>query len=120
MSNLYEKAGGAHKLRRVLEDFYERLFADLMIGFLFAGKDKERLIQKELELVSEFLGGDLRYSGRPMRAAHEKLPILGGHYHRRLQILRETMADHELPKEVQEQWLAHTESLKDQVLRSRT
>jgi hypothetical protein len=42
---------GADKLRAVIEDFYARIFDDVMIGFLFAGKDRRRLIDKEYELT---------------------------------------------------------------------
>ena len=54
MSDLYQRIGG-DELRRVIEDFYGRVFADPMIGFLFAGKNKERLIHKEWELVAGLL-----------------------------------------------------------------
>lgn len=110
---------GPEKLRAVLEDFYDRVFADVMIGFLFAGKDKQRLIDKEWEFTAQMLGADVTYTGRPMREAHAASPILGGHFERRLQILRETLADHAVAPEVQARWLAHTEALRPQVTRDR-
>mgnify|MGYP001592958013 CR=1 FL=1 len=83
---------GADGLRRVIADFYDRLFADVMIGFLFAGKDKQRLIDREYEFTAHFLGADVAYTGRPLRQAHARSPILGGHFERRLQILRNTLS----------------------------
>ena len=50
---------GADSLRRVIEVFYERLFADVMIGFFFHGKDKKRLIEKEFELTARILGASI-------------------------------------------------------------
>ena len=50
---------GAAKLREVLTDFYDRVFGDVMIGFMFEGKDKARLIEKEYELVAALLGADI-------------------------------------------------------------
>ena len=113
------EGGGAQEIRRVLEEFYERVFADLMIGFLFRGKDRHRLVEKELELTLEALGADVPYTGRPLRAVHAPLPILGGHFLRRLQILREVMAEHGLPRPVQEAWIRHSEALRDQVTADR-
>ena len=52
------------RLRVVIEDFYSRLVDDVMIGFLFAGKDRARLIAKETEFTARFLGADLPYTGR--------------------------------------------------------
>ena len=110
-SNLVELAGGRDKLRVVLEDFYDRVFDDAMIGFFFKGKSKARLVEKELELSLGFLGESVPYTGRPLREAHSAHRIMGGQFGRRLQILKETMADHGLPDEVKTAWVEHTEAL---------
>jgi len=109
------RAGGPDKLRALLQDFYERVFADVMIGFLFRGKDRVRLVDKELELVLSVLGADVVYTGKSMRAAHAPLRIFGGHFERRQQILRETCDAHALPPDIRDLWLAHNESLRSQV-----
>lgn len=111
---LYDKIG-PDRLRAVITDFYARVFDDVMIGFLFAGKDRKRLIDKEFEFTAQFLGGDVRYTGRPMRAAHARVPIMGGHFDRRTRILEETLADHGVDQDVRESWLRHLEALRAQV-----
>jgi len=112
---LHLLAGGKAKLRPLLVDFYERVFDDVMIGFFFKGKDKERLVEKELEFALKLLGAGTEYTGRPIAEAHSAHRIFGGQFARRTQILRETMADHELPVPVREAWLKHTEGLRAQV-----
>jgi len=112
---LHELAGGEAVLRPLLEDFYDRVFDDVMIGFFFKGKDKVHLVQMELELALHLLGSDVEYTGRPLPSAHAPHPILGGQFDRRTQILRETMADHDLPAEVQAAWIEHTERLRSQI-----
>lgn len=113
---LYRLAGGESTLRAVITDFYDAVFSDLMIGFFFAKSNKARLIEKELELISEHLGAPgVHYRGRELREAHQAHPIMGGHFERRLQLLREAMARHALPVEVQEAWIAHAEGLRDKV-----
>jgi len=116
-NDLHVRAGGPEKLRALLEDFYDRVFADAMIGFFFQGKDKARLVEKELELALGFLGADVPYTGRPIREAHAAHRIMGGQFGRRLQILKETMADHGLPEDVQRAWVEHTEALRSLVTR---
>lgn len=111
---LFEKIG-AEKLRAVIEDFYGRVFGDLMIGFLFEGKDRQRLIDKEWELTAQLLGADVTYSGRPMRQAHAGSPIFGGHFERRLQLLRQAMAAHDVDPEVAQAWIAHQQALRPQI-----
>ena len=106
---------GPEKLRAVIADFYDRVFSDVMIGFLFQGKRKQTLIDREYEFTANLLGGDVKYTGRPMRVAHAQSPIFGGHFERRLQILREAMRDHGVDPEVQQVWLDHSYALRDQI-----
>ncbi len=113
--SLVALAGGEEALRSIVVDFYERVFPDVMIGFLFKGQDKARLVQLELEFVIDMLDGTERYTGRSMPEAHAKHPILSGHFNRRLQILRETLAENQVPEAVQERWLEHTISLRGQI-----
>ena len=116
---LFDRIGG-EALRAVLTDFYERVFSDPMIGFLFAGKNKQRLIQKEWEMTARLLGAsEVAYTGRPMPEAHARSPILGGHFERRLQLLAETLADHGVDPEISRVWLDHTRSLRAQVTADR-
>lgn len=111
---LFAKIGEV-KLRAVMTDFYARIFSDVMIGFLFAGKSRQHLIDREYEFTAKLLGGDVEYTGRPMRAAHAKSPIFGGHFERRLQILRETLRDHAVDADVQRVWIEHTLALRPQI-----
>lgn len=111
---LFDKIGEA-KLRAVLADFYGRVFGDVMIGFLFQGKDRQRLIDKEYEFTAQFLGADVKYTGRPMRTAHAQSPIFGGHFERRLQILRETLRDHAVDPDVVAAWVDHSLALRPQI-----
>ncbi len=118
MTTLFEQIGEP-KLRAVLADFYERVFRDVMIGFMFEGKDRARLIDKEYELVAALLGADVKYTGRPMRAAHAAHTIFGGHFERRMQLLRNVFADNAVPSEIATAWLDHAESLRWQITRDK-
>jgi hemoglobin len=119
MTTLFEKIGG-DALRAVIADFYDRVFPDVMIGFMFEGKNKQHLIDREWELVAALLGAPgVKYTGRPMRTAHAQHTIFGGHFERRLQILRETLRDHAVDAEVQQAWIDHTQSLRAQITRDK-
>ncbi len=108
-------AGGEPVLRAVVTHFYEHVFTDVMIGFFFRNADKARLIEKEYELAARMLGADVRYTGKTMRQAHDPHPIMGGQFMRRLQLLKEAMAAHDLPQPVVDAWVAHTEALRPQI-----
>lgn len=115
---LFDRLGG-DALRAIVTDFYRRVFDDVMIGFMFAGKDRARLIDKEWELAARMLGADVRYSGKSMPDAHARVPITGGHFDRRTQILRETLAAHAVPQDIQDAWLGHVEALRAQITADR-
>ena len=117
-AELFAKIGEA-KLRAVLEDFYSRVFGDVMIGFLFQGKDRARLVAKEYEFTAQLLGADVAYTGRTMREAHARSPIFGGHFERRLQLLRETLRDHAVDADVVAAWLDHSVALRAQITSDR-
>lgn len=110
---------GPVRLRAVIVDFYQRVFDDVMIGFLFVGKDRQRLIDKEWELAARMLGAPVAYTGRPMKMAHAGSPIFGGHFERRLQILRETLAEHDIDEEVGRVWIEHQQALRSQITADR-
>jgi hemoglobin len=113
--SLYEQLGGESKLREVIDAFVDRVFDDLMIGFFFASADKARIKQFEFQHASELLGGPAAYAGRPLRQAHAAHPIRGGHFARRMEILRQVLAAHGVPPEVQQHWIDHDLALAGQI-----
>lgn len=116
--NLAQDVGGDAALLKILQDFYDRLYADMMIGFFFQPHDKAHLVQSQFHYVSAHLGDRSgTYSGPSIRNAHHKLPILSGHFDRRHQILLAVLREHEVPAHVQEAWVGFDLSLRDFVVR---
>jgi len=117
-ATLFVRLGGSSKLRDVIDDFVARIFRDVMIGFLFKGKSKERIRELEYRFAAVHLGApDIQYTGRPLGEAHAASPISSGHFARRKKILEETLTDHGVDPDVIAAWLAHVESLRALVVR---
>ncbi len=115
--DLCAQAGGFEGIKAVVADFYKEVFEDVMIGYLFVGVDRERLIQREAEFAAVMLGDrEIEYTGRPLRAAHGPHHILSGHFDRRLQILKEALEAHGMPEAVKARWIEHTASLRAQIV----
>jgi truncated hemoglobin YjbI len=110
--------GGLDGLRSTLEHFYQRVFNDPMIGYLFVGQDQQRLIDRELEWTARALGVALDYQGRPLARVHQRHPIRRGHFHRRNQLLLESIEQCGLPSDVYRWWQAHSASLEVAILGS--
>jgi hemoglobin len=112
---LYERLGGEPNLRALIDDFVERVFRDIMIGFFFVNADKSRIKQFEFEHAAALLGAPRAYGGRPLRQAHAAHPIRGGHFARRMQLLRQVLAAHDVPEDIQAHWLEHDLALAGQI-----
>jgi len=115
MQSDFERIGGEPALRAIIEDFVDRVFDDLMIGFFFRDASKERLREMEYQHAAAHLGADVVYRGRPLRAAHRAHRIMGGHFERRKKLLRDVLTAHDVGPKVRERWIAHTESLRAEI-----
>ena len=104
----FEALGGEPVLRSLIDRFVDRLFDDLMIGYLFRAADRARVKGKEYEFAARHLGADIAYTGRALPEAHRAHRITGGQFMRRLQILKDTMTEFGVPAEIREHWVNHT------------
>lgn len=111
----FERIGGEAKLRLIIDEFVDRVFDDVMIGFHFRQAKRKRVKKFEYEHAAELLGAGTPYTGRPLREAHASHPIMGGQFDRRTQILRQVLDAHGVEPEVRDRWLAHVESLRAEI-----
>ena len=107
----YERVGGEAGLKRVVGRFVDRFFADFIIGFLFEGKDRDRIVTHESAFAAAHLGGPKAYLGRPIGAMHQALKINTGHFRRRHAILRQVLAEEGVPDDVIARWIGYEQSL---------
>lgn len=114
-SSAYERAGGEAVLRPLVRRFVARLVADPMIGFLFRDADIERLAEREFQHAAQFLGAQLAYTGRPLRAAHAPFPITGGMFARRRRLLELELTESGVAADIIAAWLAHQDALRAEI-----
>jgi hemoglobin len=108
----FAQLGGEEKLREIVSSFIDRVFEDRMIGFFFRQSDRNRIKEMEYQLAASFLGADVEYQGRRLDEVHARHPIMGGHFARRRQILKETLESYHVPESIREVWLEHTDALR--------
>ncbi len=118
MTALLATVGGEAKVHAVIQALYDRLFTDPMVGFLFQGKDKERIVSQQVAFTCRFLGGPQRYEGKPLPEAHAALPLLPGHFNRRHELLEQVLTEQNVPEDAKRIWLRIDESLRTSVLAS--
>jgi hemoglobin len=112
---LYERLGGAEALRPIIHDFVQTMVQDMMIGFFFRDVDPAQLERREFQFTARFLGAQIPYEGRTIRAAHAPHPIMGGQFDRRRRILETCIDAHGVPPDIKAAWLEHVDRLRPQV-----
>lgn len=111
--NLVEELGGEERFREMMQVFYDRLFDDVLVGFLFQPHDKQRLVESQMAYLSAHLGDRSgTYDGPTIRAAHAHVPVLPGHFDRRHKLLRDILEEWDVPEHVKDEWLALDLSLR--------
>src|SRR5690606_20124106 len=115
----FERVGGEAGLRAIIDEFVDRAFDGIMIGFFFRRSSRERIKEMEYQHAAEHLGGPVQYGGRPIPEAHAAHRIMGGHFARRSKILSDVLVKHGAPEDVRARWLAHIESPRPHVTSDR-
>jgi len=97
--------GGREGVERLVRAFVHRFAQDFIIGYLFEGRDLERIILHETEHALQHLGAEVAYTGRPIAAVHRPLRINAGHFRRRLAILRTVLTEQGVRPPVIDRWI---------------
>lgn len=101
----------ADALPSIIDEFVDRMFDDLIIGFRFIGTDRERIKKHELEFARKHLLGEGTYTGRPIGPLHKQQRINRGQFARRLAILKVVLEEADIDPVVIEGWLEHDRRL---------
>lgn len=111
--------GGMPVIERVLNDLYRRLFADPIVGFLFEGHDLDHIVRMQSAFTARMLGDESAvYTGKSMPEAHDRHPILPGHFDRRHHLLAQVLEAHGVPEGPRAAWLALDQALRPAILKA--
>ena len=71
---MVDRVGGPDRLRAIVERFYRRMSEDAVVGFFFAGRNLDKIIDGQTAFLMRCFGATERYTGRPPTVAHRGLP----------------------------------------------
>ena len=110
------RLGGPSEVRAILQRFYRVLAGDVIVGFHFAGRDLEAIVDGQLAFLMKVFGVTSEFAGRHPSVAHTDLaPILRGQFDRRLVMLREVLEEESLTEDECELWLGVERSMRSVV-----
>lgn len=116
-ASLYEQIGGKPAVQAAVKIFYTKVLADDRIKQFFADVDMVRQAAKQESFLSAALGSPVKYTGRDLRKAHEKLPGLNDtHFNAVAENLQATLVELKLKKEIIDRILAILETVRADVL----
>jgi hemoglobin len=98
-TTLYERLGEREGIRAVVDDFYDRLQTDDLLGPFFEDADMELLRRTQTDFLCEAAGGPETYDATPVREAHLHLPFTPEHIQRAVALLEESLDEFDVPEE---------------------
>ena len=99
MLTIYERCGGFATVRRIVTDFYDRVFDEDALARHFVDVDMARLIDHQTKFVSFLLDGPASFSDDHLERVHAHLAISLPEFDLMTEVMSETLADHGLGAE---------------------
>jgi len=95
---LYDRLGERDGISAVVDDFYDRLVADEMLGPFFEDADMEKLRRTQTDFLCEAAGGPETYDAAPVREAHLHVPFTPEHIQRAIEHLEASLDAFDVPE----------------------
>ena len=97
--SLYHRLGGFKFVHRILSDFYDRVLEDDDLSPYFEKTDMAHLIDHQTQFFATILGGPASYTDEQLRNIHVRMGIKDRHFSLVVDLLGDTLEDHELEQE---------------------
>jgi hemoglobin len=122
--SLYERLGGVYSIATVVDDFVERLLVNAMLNANPAINEARRRVPKAglkfhvTALVCAATGGTCAYTGRSMKASHERLNISQAEWEAMVTEFKATLEKFTVPPREQQELIAIVDSTRNDIVRS--
>jgi hemoglobin len=113
---LFQQIGGFAQVRKIVSEFYDRIFESDELAAYFHHADMRRLIDHQTKFISSILGGPGSVSEDRLRRAHRPLGIAEHHFEEVLEILEETLEDFGLDRVHIDRVDVYVRSLRDLIV----
>lgn len=97
--SIFERYGGFASVSRVVMSFYEKMVSSPLTSPFFAKTDMKRLIDHQTKFMSALMGGPASYTNEHLERVHARLGITEPAFLESLELLTETLEDHDFEDE---------------------
>jgi hemoglobin len=96
---IFERYGGFASVSKVVMSFYEKMVTSPLTSPFFANTDMKKLIDHQTKFMSAVMGGPASYTNEHIERVHAKLGITEGAFNESMELLTETLEDHDFADE---------------------
>jgi len=97
--SLYDRLGGFKFVHKIISDFYDRVLEDDDLSPFFENTDMAHLVDHQTKFFAMLLGGPASYTDDQLRNIHVHMGIKDHHFNLVVELLRDTLEDHDLEQE---------------------
>ena len=97
--SIFERYGGFAVISRIVSTFYEKMLSSPLLSPYFAKTDMKRLIDHQTKFISSLMGGPASYTAEHIERVHAHLGITEDAFMESMELMTETLEDHELESE---------------------
>ena len=114
--SLYERLGGEHVVRKIVNDTLDKNLKNPLIGHYFQNIDMDNLKRLVFEFFSMGTGGPGQYTGRDMPSSHKHLKLTEQDYQSSNSDLLEALRENGIPEPEQKEVIALLDTMKADVI----
>lgn len=112
---IFDRLGGSEGISAIVNDMYDRIFADEELAPFFRDVDKNHLRRMQTQFMASALDGPVEYSGADLTKIHAGRGITGHHFARFCGHFADAMEAAGAPKADVDAALGRLATYKDQV-----
>ena len=97
--SIFERYGGFASVHRVVMSFYEKMLDSPITAPYFKNTQMKTLIDHQTKFISSMMGGPASYTNDHLERVHANLGITNQAFSEAVDMLKETMEDHDFEDE---------------------
>ncbi len=114
---LWDALEHGHRMRRILENFYDELYEDPILNPFFHNATKERAISKQFAFLADIFGGTKHYFGLKPFNAHHWMVISDDVFDYREEMFDRHLRKDGLPEHLIRRWSAFHELFRREMIK---
>lgn len=95
MKTIFERYGGFARVSRVVSSFYDSVLRSPVLSPYFRSVDMRRLIDHQTKFIAYLMGGPASFTNDHIARVHAHLGITDEAFDEAMDLMRETLEDHD-------------------------